>query len=384
MTSVASNSPDFSDSSKDYKDSAAKETPPQRPKLVSPPKRPQRPPEPQSVPQTENLDSQKAAPSQVEPDSRFVEPPPETEEASNRLQPIAPPSEPMQYRAIGTVRGAYAPESEDQFNRGYITTEDGGQIEAVLLGRVTSLVKNHLDLNLSHLWVVYPRTRQSEETRAPELHLQIVGVWEPETLGLPGEAPVANEATAEPPAAAESDTAAPASPEEDASSTPAPEQPASEVDSTAESPTESKAEPEQLPDVDDNYFSIRGEILKYEEEQQLISIKILQNPRRGSTTRKAFRLTVQGKLEGRTVGYFWDLDVKREDSTLVLDAGKPIGIVPPKKKRRKSGGKGGPPRRGGGGSRRPPSGSARPRPQRHREDSKEHPRAVVKRSDRDS
>ncbi len=105
-----------------------------------------------------------------------VEPAPEPA-GSSRHCPIPPPSEPKQYRAIGLVRGRYVA-TEEQFTRGEMTTSDGTAVEAVLLGRVMSLVKNHLDLNEEHLWVVYPRTREIEQ----DLHLQIVGVWEPEKL----------------------------------------------------------------------------------------------------------------------------------------------------------------------------------------------------------
>ncbi len=91
----------------------------------------------------------------------------------NRQQPIPPPSEPMQYRAIGLVRGRYLASSE-QFTQGTLLTTDGVELNAVLLGRIMSLVKNHLDLDKEHLWVVYPRTRQENDT----LHIQIVGVWE--------------------------------------------------------------------------------------------------------------------------------------------------------------------------------------------------------------
>ena len=100
-------------------------------------------------------------------------------ESSVRQHPIPPASEPMQYRAIGLVHGKYTP-SDDQFTRGSITTDDGTLIDAVLLGRVMSLVRKHLDLTTAHLWVVYPRTRE----KVQDLHVQIVGVWEPEKLTL--------------------------------------------------------------------------------------------------------------------------------------------------------------------------------------------------------
>ena len=94
-----------------------------------------------------------------------------------RLHPISPVTEPMQYRAIGVVRGQYVPTDAEQPTRGLIRTAEGTEIEAVVLGRVLSLVRRHLDMASPHLWVVYPRIREPGS-----LHLQIVGVWEPSTL----------------------------------------------------------------------------------------------------------------------------------------------------------------------------------------------------------
>ena len=76
-----------------------------------------------------------------------------------RQRPIPPPSEPTQYRAIGVVRGTYHP-SDEQFTRGNMVMADGSHVEAVLLGRVMSLVRNHLQLDQEHVWVVYPRQRR--------------------------------------------------------------------------------------------------------------------------------------------------------------------------------------------------------------------------------
>ena len=98
-------------------------------------------------------------------------------EAMLRHGPIPPASEPLQYRAIGLIRGVYVP-SEEQFTRGHIATEDGTEVDAVLLGRVMSLVKKHVDLAQANLWVVYPRTRPGNN----DLHAQIVGIWDPENL----------------------------------------------------------------------------------------------------------------------------------------------------------------------------------------------------------
>lgn len=307
-----------------------------RPSLMSPPQRPVRPVRPAAAPETtvavkplaKTADTPVVMPKGTATEKVPVPPAPEPDPAAYRYQPIAPPSEPMQYRAIGLVRGTYEPSEADQLNRGNLTTEDGHVIDSVLLGRITSLVKKHIDLTVPHLWVVYPRTRRELDNDDQDLHLQIVGVWEPETLGLPGEAP-ANE----------------------------------DEDEAGEAAAE-KPDLADLPPVNENFFSIRGEVIKYTPEDKCIAVKILQGAKRTPGTSKPFKLLLHGTIEGRTVGYFWDFKVKREAKVLVLSEASPVGIVPPKKRAKGSGGAG--PRRGkpglrsGSGGNRPPMPSRRP------------------------
>jgi hypothetical protein len=212
----------------------------------------------------------------------------------SRQQPIPPPSEPKQYRAIGLLRGRYAP-SEEKFTRGELTTADGTPIEAVLLGRVMSLVKNHLDLEREHLWVVYPRTREKE---GDQLHAQIVGVWEPETLSKPR----TEDGTIE-----NSDELEESKPE-------------SNFDITS-------------PGVDDDYFSVRGEIVYHSTESNDVIVKIQQSSRKDPEKAKAFKLKLEGSLpSNKALGYFWDLQVKRSGNALVITDATNIGLVPPRKK----------------------------------------------------
>jgi hypothetical protein len=244
-----------------------------------------------------------------------------------RHQPIPPASEPMQYRAIGLVRGKYMP-SEEQFTRGFILTEDEVLIDSVLLGRVMSLVKKHIDLEQSHLWVVYPRTRE----RDLELHMQIVGVWEPEKLNRTANLEE-NEDTSE------------------ASETTLDE--AALEESAADSESEEIFAPEgsngsaSTEDLNDRYFSVRGEIVYQAEEEQRLLVKIRRAPKPGETEGKAFKVALKGTLEGKALGYFWDLQVQRENNELVVTEATQIGMVPPQK--RSAGGRGRPPRRGAGG-----------------------------------
>ena len=209
----------------------------------------------------------------------------------SRLQPIPPPSEPLQYRAIGLVRGKYIP-SEEQFTRGNVLAADGRQIDAVLLGRVMSLVKNHLDLANEHLWVVYPRTRQEQG----DLHVQIVGVWEPEKLDKER---LATEAEVEAEAEAKTET---------------------ETEAEAEAKTEATQ-------AEDGYFSIRGEVVFQSQDQEKIIVKIKQAAKKESDKPKFFKLTLNGLLEKKAVGYFWDFQVVREADSLVIRQAQDIASL---------------------------------------------------------
>lgn len=213
-----------------------------------------------------------------EPDARMLQ------------HPIPPPSEPRQYRAIGLVRGRYQA-SEEQFTQGTLYTSDGVEIDAVLLGRVMSLVKKHLDLTEEHLWVVYPRTRQEEEN----LHVQIVGVWEPETLKS-------------------SD-----SEEEDDSDT-APE-------ATPKLPSDLA-----LAEIEHGYFSVRGEVVfQSQDEEKYIIIKIRQSSRKDSDKPKFFKLKLNGLAGLRAVGHFFDLHVRLDDNALKIEESHDIGAIPVKR-----------------------------------------------------
>jgi hypothetical protein len=206
----------------------------------------------------------------------------------SRLMPIPPPSEPRQYRAIGLVRGQYAP-SIDQITRGALmASSDGTPINAVLLGRVMSLVKNHIDLQQTHLWVVYPRTGQHDGN----LHVQIVGVWEPETL---------NEAN---------DTSDPNG---------------EGVNSTV------PASPTAISEVEDNYFSVRGEAIFADREQGYLVVKIKQAPRKAGDKLKFFKLKLTGNLPGKAVGHFWEFHICRKGNDLVIQECHDMGALPVRK-----------------------------------------------------
>ena len=249
-----------------------------------------------------------------------------------RQRPIPPPSEPTQYRAIGVVRGTYYP-SDEQFTRGNMVMADGSHVEAVLLGRVMSLVRNHLQLDQEHVWVVYPRTREREAT----LHLQIVGVWEPENLSN------------------DEDSVEPGDDLTDDAIGEVAQEKAPKVKTSSEDPLQYVPSSE----VDTDVFSIRGEIITHEPENRKVSVKIQQVLRKKGEkepSMKYFKLNLEGDLKGKVLGYFWDLDVKRDGQDLRILSGTSIILVMPKKypKRPMMGGRR--PMGAGGGNRRPGGG----------------------------
>lgn len=210
--------------------------------------------------------------------------------------PIPPPSEPRQYRAIGLVRGRYIA-SADQFTQGMLLTTDEKIIDAVLLGRVMSLVKKHINPEQEHLWVVYPRTRQQEGT----LHVQIMGVWEPETLKT-----IADESNSEP---SEGETSASGGDQADTS--------------TAESGID-----DDLRKIEHGYFSIRGEVVyQSQEPQKYVIIKIRQAPRKDEDKPKFFKLKLNGIAGPKAVGHFWDLHVQLQEDELVIQESHDMGLL---------------------------------------------------------
>lgn len=244
-------------------------------------------------------------------------------ETPARPHPIPPPSEPKQYRAIGIVRGKYAPADPEQLTQGTLVASDGAEIDAVLLGRTIGLVKNHIDLDREHLWVVYPRNNQKKEDEENNnrLHVQIVGVWEPENL---------SEAYRDSDDGGDTDT---------------------DTDELL---------PYSSDEVDDNFFSIRGEAIFHDRDNDYVVIKIKRAPRKAGDKPKAFKLKLKAQLSGRVVNRFWDFRVRRENDELTVFESEDIGAMPVQPKK-KGGFKG----RGGP---KGPKGTKKPFPRRSRSD----------------
>ena len=192
--------------------------------------------------------------------------------------PIPSVTDPLQYRAIGLVRGVYKPQDDDTFTRGALIDSKGNEIDSVVLGRVITLIRNHVPLEKPHLWVVYPRCRNNQN-----LHLQITGMWEPSTLKKdPLETDSFNEASS------------------------------LKVDSDA------------LLEGDD-YFSIRGELIFTKPEEKEVVIKIRQKPRNQQKKALPFKLNLKGEVPINYLKHFISLNVRRIDYQLLIEDFQIIG-----------------------------------------------------------
>lgn len=244
-----------------------------------------------------------------------------------RAHPITAATEPMQYRAIGVVRGVYEPADAAQLTRGLIRTADGEEIQAVVLGRLLTLMRRHLDLAEPHLWVVYPRSREPQG-----LHLQMVGVWEPSSLT---ESEAAEPELDDPEAVAESE----------------PDEP----QATAAAPDAAAAEPSQASDSlpeGDGYFSVRGELIYTRPETGDLVIKVRQKPRPDGTRPVPFKLQLKGTVPLEHLRNFVALDLRRQAQDLQLERIEVIGPVAARGNRGGKGRREGAARGHGGGNRR--------------------------------
>ena len=195
-----------------------------------------------------------------------------------RDHPIPPVTEPLQYRAIGVVRGTYRAKEEDQLTRGSLFDSNGVELEAVVLGRVLTLMRRHLDMDQPHLWVVYPRCRASDH-----LHLQIAGIWEPSTLA----------------------------------------------------PGQQDAE-DALPEGDD-FFSIRGELIFTKPETGDLVVKVRQQPRGDGNRPLPFKIQMKGELPLEHLRHFVSLDVRRQGQELHLERYEVMAPMPTRGGKSKAG-----------------------------------------------
>ena len=181
--------------------------------------------------------------------------------------PIQEVTNKLQYRAIGIVEGIYKPNDIDQLNRGKLIDQEGKIIETVILGKALSLIKKYINLEKNYFWIVYPRNKSTSK-----LHLQVAGIWDPYKLNdFPNNS----------------------------------------------SKTNFSKLLEEL-ELEDNYFSVRGELVFVNTQKKEIVIKICSDSKLKNLKNKNFKLVIKGELSLQLLNCFVSLDIKRHGNALKL------------------------------------------------------------------
>ena len=181
--------------------------------------------------------------------------------------PIQKVTNKFQYRAIGIVHGTYNPHSNEFLNRGFITDNKGRKLETVVLGKALSLIKKYITLEKSYVWIVYPKNKNTQN-----LHLQILGIWDPYQFNNIKD------------------------------------------DSNKKNTIELL---EEL-NLNDNYFSIRGDLIYVNTKKKEFVIKICSSPQSKKLKKSNFKLVIDGEMSLQNLNNFVSLDVIRDGNTLRL------------------------------------------------------------------
>ena len=179
--------------------------------------------------------------------------------------PIQEVTNKLQYRAIGIVKGIYKPNNIDQLNRGTLIDKEGKILETVILGKAIGLIKKYINLEKNHFWIVYPRNKNINN-----LHLQVAGIWDPYNLN--------------------------------------------EIDNN-----NSEKDPNELLEelnLNNNYFSIRGELVYVNTQKKEVVIKICSSPLSKRSKYTTFKITIEGEISLQFLNNFVSLDVIRDGTTL--------------------------------------------------------------------
>ena len=180
--------------------------------------------------------------------------------------PIQKVTENLQNRAIGIIYGSYKPSNSESLNKGILKDQNNLPLDTVVLGKTLPLIKKYIDFNKKYFFIVYPRNKNSDS-----LHLQIAGVWDPNSLNK-------------------------------------------------EQKDYSQNTHEILKNFDlkDNYFSIRGKLIfvKIPEKEVIIKItpsKLLNNKN------KSFKLILKAELPLNLINSFLSIDALREGNSLRME-----------------------------------------------------------------
>ena len=177
--------------------------------------------------------------------------------------PIQKVTENLQNRAIGIIYGSYKPSNSESLNKGILKDQNNLPLDTVVLGKTLPLIKKYIDFNKKYFFIVYPRNKNSDS-----LHLQIAGIWDPNSLNK-----------------------------------------------EQKDYTQNTHEILKNFDLKDNYFSIRGKLIfvKIPEKEVIIKItpsKLLNNKN------KSFKLILKAELPLNLINSFLSIDALREGNAL--------------------------------------------------------------------
>jgi len=180
--------------------------------------------------------------------------------------PIQKVTENLQNRAIGIIYGSYKPSNSESLNKGILKDQNNLPLDTVVLGKTLPLIKKYIDFNKKYFFIVYPRNKNSDS-----LHLQIAGIWDPNSLNK-------------------------------------------EQKDHSQNPHEIL----KNFDLKDNYFSIRGKLIfvKIPEKEVIIKItpsKLLNNKN------KSFKLILKAELPLNLINSFLSIDALREGNALRME-----------------------------------------------------------------
>ena len=180
--------------------------------------------------------------------------------------PIQKVTENLQNRAIGIIYGSYKPSNKESLNKGILKDQNNLPLDAVVLGKTLPLIKKYIDFNKKYFFIVYPRNKNSDS-----LHLQIAGIWDPNSLNK-----------------------------------------------EQKDYTQNTHEILKNFDLKDNYFSIRGKLIFVKIPQKEVIIKITPSKLLNNKN-KSFKLILKAELPLNLINSFLSIDALREGNALHME-----------------------------------------------------------------
>jgi len=180
--------------------------------------------------------------------------------------PIQEVTENLQNRAIGIIYGSYKPSSKECLNKGLLKDQNNLSLDAVVLGKTLPLIKKYIDFNKKYFFIVYPRNKNCDT-----LHLQISGIWDPNSLNK-------------------------------------------EQKDHSQNPHEIL----KNFDLKDNYFSIRGKLIFVKIPEKEVIIKITPSKTLNNKN-KSFKLILKAELPLNLINSFLSIDALRVGNSLLME-----------------------------------------------------------------